>query len=91
MNPDRENLRVDMYTDVDFAGLYTTEYKMDPMIVKSRSRLLTFENVPIPWSSKLQSEIDFPSLEAEHIALSQGIRDLVSARRLMAEFRKRMN
>ena len=31
------------------------------------------------------------TLEAEYIALSQGMRDLVSARRLIAELGKRMN
>ena len=65
---------------------------MDPVSVKSRTGvLLTFGNVPILWSSKLQSEIALSTLEAEYIALSQGMRDLVSARRLMAELGKRMD
>ena len=49
--------------DADFAGLYTTEDTMDPVSVKSRSGvLLTFRNVPILWSSKLQSEIALSTL-----------------------------
>jgi len=92
MTPDSENMRIDIYADADFAGLYTTEDKMDPVSVKSRSGvLLTFGNVLILWSSKLQSKIDLSTLEAEYIALSQGMRDLVSARRLMTELGKRMN
>ena len=60
--------------------------------MKSRSSiLLTFGNIPILWSSKLQSEIALSTLEAEYIALSHGMRDLVSARRLMVELGERMN
>ena len=81
-----------MCADADFAGLFATEDKMDPVIVKSRTGvLLTFGNVPILWASKLQTEIALSTLEAEYIALSQGMRDLVSARRLMAELGERMN
>ena len=53
--------------------------------------LLTFGNVPILWSSKIQSEVTLSTLEAEYIALSQGMKDLISARRLMAELGERMN
>ena len=52
--------------------------------------LLIFGNVPILWSSKLQSEIFLSTLEAEYNALSQGMRDLISARRLMTELGERM-
>ena len=92
MTPDKNNLRIDMYADADFAGLFATEDKMDPVSVKSRTGvLLTFGSVPILWASKLQTEIALSTLEAEYIALSQGMRDLVSARRLMAELGERMN
>ena len=92
MKPDVIKLCIDMYADADFAWLYTTEDKMDHVSVKSRTGvLLTFGNVPILWSSKLQCEIALSTLEAEYIALSQGMRDLVSARRLMAELGKRMD
>ena len=36
MNPDKNNMRIDMFADTDFAGLYTTKDKMDPVSVKSR-------------------------------------------------------
>ena len=71
MKPVVNNLCIDMYADADFAGLYNTEDKQDPVSVKSRDGiLLTFGNVPILWSSKLQSEIALLTLEAEYIALS---------------------
>jgi hypothetical protein len=92
MKPDPENICIDMYADADFSGLYSTEDKQDPVSVKRRSGvLLTFGNVPILWSSKLQTEIALSTLEAEYIALSQGMRDLVSARRLLSELGDCMN
>ena len=60
--------------------------------MKSRTGiLLNFAGVPVCWSSKLQSEIALSTLEAEYIALSQGMRELVSARRLVLELGERMN
>ena len=53
--------------------------------------LLNFGGVPVCWSSKLQSEISLSTLKAEYIALSQGMRELVSARRLVLELGERMN
>ena len=54
MSPDLKNMRIDLYTDADFADLYVTEDKMDPVSVKSKTGvLLTFGDVPILWSSKL--------------------------------------
>ena len=59
--------------------------------MKSRtSLLLNSGNVPIFWSSKLQSEITLSTLEAEYIALSQGMRELVFARNLVSELAKNM-
>jgi hypothetical protein len=44
MTPDKDNLRIDMYADADFAGLFAPEDKMDPVSVKSRTGvLLTLE------------------------------------------------
>ena len=85
MTPDSDNMIIDMYADADFSGLHTTEDKMDLVSVKIRfGVLLMFGNDPILWSSKLQSAIALYTLEAEYVALSQGMRSLVSARRLMA-------
>ena len=92
MKPDAENLKLDLFADADFAGLYASEDKLDPISVKSRTGvLLNFGGVPVCWSSKLQSEISLSTLEAEYIALSQSMRELVSARRLVLELGERMN
>ena len=91
MFPDIEQLHLNLYADANFSGLFTSEDKHDPISVKSRIwLLLNFGNVPIFWSSKLQSEIALSTLEAEYIALSQGMRELVSARNLVSELAKNM-
>ena len=85
-------MRIDMFEDANLSELYTTEDKMDPFSVKIQTGvLLTFGNVPILWCSNLQSEIALSTLDAEYISLSQGMRDLVLARRLMVELGERMN
>ena len=91
MNPDTENMGIDIYIYANFSGLYSTEDKMHLVSAKNRSgMLLTFGKLPILWSSKLQSEMSLSTLEAEYIVLSQGLRNLVSARRLMDELGKRI-
>ena len=78
MKPHKDDLKLDLFADTDFAGLFASENKLDPVSVKSRSGiLLTFGGVPVCWSSKLQSEIALSTLEAEYIALFQGMRELV--------------
>ena len=92
LTPGVNNLRLDLFADADFAGLFVAEDKHDPVSVKSRTGLLlNFGGVPIFWSSKLQSEIALSTLEAEYIALSQGMRELVSARSMVLELAMKMN
>jgi hypothetical protein len=80
------DMRMDMYCDADFAGLWNHEDDQDPICVKSRSGIIiTLGECPLIWSSKLQSEISLSTLEAEYIALSQGMRLLIPMRRLLAE------
>ena len=92
MKPNTENLELDLFADADFSSLYASEDKLDPISVKSRTGiLLNSGGVPVCWSSKLQSEISLSTFEAEYIALSQGMRELVSERRLVLELGERMN
>ena len=92
LTPNAKNLKLDLFADADFAGLFVAEDKHDPVGVKSRTGLLlNFGGVPILWSSKLQSEIALSTLEAEYIALSQGMRELVSARSMVLELAAKMD
>jgi Reverse transcriptase (RNA-dependent DNA polymerase) len=86
------NMTLDCYVDADFAGLYGVEDEQDPVCVKSRTGYcLTLANCPLIWVSKLQTEIALSTTEAEYIALSQSLRDLIPMRRLLAEASKGLN
>lgn len=81
-----EDLKLDCYVDADFAGLYGVEDSQDPVCVKSRTGYcLTLGGCPLIWVSKLQTEVALSTTEAEYIALSQSMRDLIPMRRLLRE------
>ena len=86
MKADLKNLQLDFFADTDFADIYSTKNKQDPISVKSqRGLLINFGEFSILWSSKLQSEISLSKMEVEYIALSQGIQELVAGKSLLAE------
>ena len=92
LSPNAAKLQLDLYADADFAGLLTAEDVHDPISFKSLSGfIMNFGGVPIFWSSKLQSQIKLSTLEAEYIALSQGMRGLVAARNLVLESKDQTN
>jgi hypothetical protein len=79
-------MSLDCYVDADFAGLWGTEDDQDPVCVKSRTGyVLTLGGCPLLWVSRLQTEVALSTLEAEYIALSQAMRDLLPMRRLAKE------
>jgi hypothetical protein len=87
-----EDLKLDCYVDADFAGLYGVEDDQDPVCVKSRTGYcLTLGGCPLIWVSKLQTEIALSTTEAEYIALSQSMRDLIPMRRLLSEAGKALS
>ena len=82
-------LGLDLYADADFAGIFSVEDPEDPVSVKSRTGwVVTLGGVPVTWSSKLQTEIALSTMEAEYIALSTGMRELVGTRKLLKEITK---
>ena len=73
-----KNLQLNCYVDADFAGLYNVEDQQDPVCVKSRTGyVLTLGKTPLLWVSKLQTEVALSTTEAEYIALSQAMRELI--------------
>ena len=74
-----------MYADADFAGMWNSNAdEQDPVRVKSRSgHIILLGNCPLLWSSKLQTEIACSTMEAEFIALSTAMRDLIPARQIL--------
>ena len=56
------------------------------MCVKSRTGFcLTLGGCPVIWVSKLQTEVALSTTEAEYIALSQSMRELIPLRRMLQE------
>jgi hypothetical protein len=72
--------------DADFAGLFGVEDGQDPVSVKSRTGyVIFFSEVPLLWVSKLQTLIALSTMEAEYVALSQSMRDLIPIRETLKE------
>ena len=69
---------LECYVDADFAGGFTKETADNPENVMSRTGdTIMFAGCPIIWCSKLQTEIGLATAEAEYIALSQALRDVI--------------
>jgi hypothetical protein len=87
-----QDIQLNCYVDADFARLWHIEDDQDPVCVKSRTGyVLTLGNCPLIWVSKLQSEVALSTTEAEYIALSQAMRDLLPMRALLQEVATVMN
>ena len=85
-------LELDCYVDADFAGLYNVEAHDDPVCVKSRTGyVLTLGSCPLLWVSKLQTEITLSTTEAEYVALSQSMRDLLPMRAKLQDVLTHLN
>ena len=85
IQPDSE-LKLDLYADADFAGQWNLQNADDPASVKSRSgSIITLGNIPVLWSSKLQTQIATSTMHAEYIALSNALRDLIPIQDLLNE------
>jgi len=84
LSPTKE-ITLDMYADADFAGMWNSNAaEQDAVRVKSRSgHVILLGNCPLLWSSKLQTEIACSTMEAEFIALSSAMRDLIPARQIL--------
>lgn len=50
--------------------------------------MITYANCPLYWQSKLQSEIALSTTEAEYIALSQALREIIPLINLLSEVKK---
>lgn len=83
--PDKD-MRLDCYVDADYARLWRHEDDQDPVCVKSRTGyVMTLGGCPLVWSSKLQVEIALSTLEAEYVAISMAMRELLPLRRMLKE------
>jgi hypothetical protein len=63
---------------------------VDPSTAKSRSGWIIFyAGCPVSWASKLQSQVAlYYTTEAEYIAMSQALRDVIPVMNLLQEIRE---
>ena len=84
-NPDKDR-GIECFVDADFAGGWSQADSDDADNVMSRTGyVIMYAGCPIMWSSKLQTEIALSTAEAEYIALSQAMRQVIPLMNLIAE------
>ena len=78
------------YADADFSGNWNKDFsETDPSTAKSRSGwFISYANCPVIWCSKLQTQVALSTTEAEYIALSQALRDVIPVMSLLGEMRE---
>ena len=77
-------LKVEVFVDSDFLGLYGKESRTDPTSVKSRTGyLIRINGCPVIWSSKLQDSIALSTMMAEYYALSTALKEVIPLRELI--------
>jgi hypothetical protein len=82
----RGDLKLELFCDADFAGLYKRE--PDRSVDSARSRtgyIIKLSGCLVIWKSQLETEIALSTLEAEYSALSLALRTLVPLLRLLKE------
>lgn len=89
LNPTKNDSFV-VYADADFAGNWNkVTAQDDPSTAKSRTGyVITYATCPILWGSKLQTCIALSTTEAEFVALSQCLRDMIPIMNLLKELQK---
>ena len=81
-----ETKGLECFVDADFAGGWNQADADDAENLMSRTGYdIKYANCPIHWSSKLQTEIAPSTSEAEYIALSLSLREVIPAMHLMKE------
>ena len=83
--PDK-NKGLECYVDADFAGSWDSGDSDNPENVMSRTGyIIQYAGCPVVWCSKLQTEIALSTMEAEYIALSQAMREVIPLIAMMDE------
>jgi hypothetical protein len=78
------------YCDADFSGNWTSKYAdVDPSTAKSRSGWVVFyAGCPVIWASRLQTQTALSTTEAEYIAMSMSLRDVIPIMDLVKEMKE---
>ena len=77
---------LECFVDADFAGGWNQTDPDNAENVMSRTGFtIMYAGCPVTWCSKLQTEIALSTAEAEYIALSQALREVIPAMRFLEE------
>ncbi len=69
---------IEVYVDADFVGGWDPADSMNADNIYSRTGyVIRYSDCPIYWQSKLQTEIALSTAEAEYIALSHALREML--------------
>ena len=81
-----DQMGYNLYADADLTGIWCREYVDQVGSVLSITwYIIIFENFPIIWVSKMQTDIDLSTTEYEYISLSQSMSDYIILRHIMLE------
>jgi hypothetical protein len=87
LKPDKSR-GLECYADADWAGSWNDRSSSDPLSSHSRTGfVILYAGCPIIWASKMQQLIALSTTEAEYIALSTALRDVIHVIHLLKEFR----
>jgi hypothetical protein len=79
---------LECHVDADFAGGWADGDQSNPESVLSRAGyVISYAGCPIHWCSKMETEIALSTTEAEYIALSMAMRDVLPFLNLMSEIK----
>ena len=85
MRPDKSR-GLECFVDADWAGSWNDRSSHDPLSSHSRSGfVILYAGCPIIWGSKMQQLIALSTTEAEYIALSTALRDVIHVIHLLEE------
>lgn len=89
MRPNKE-IAFECYADADYCGLWNKDTaEHDQSTAKSRTGyLIRLAGCPLLWGSKLQTELALSSTEAEYIALSTALRNVIPLMEMLKEMRQ---
>jgi hypothetical protein len=81
-----KDFALDMYVDADFSGMWHQEpLALRKNVLSCTGCIITYCGCPIPWVSKLQTEIALSTTESEYIALFMATRELLPICHLILE------
>jgi Reverse transcriptase (RNA-dependent DNA polymerase) len=83
------NKSFECYVDADYCGNWDPMQSEDPNSAKSRTGyVIMYHSCPIMWASRLQSVFALSTTEAEYVALSTALRDVIPVMDLLTEMQE---